>query len=273
MLFILLLDMLVHKLHGSHSGHGHSHGSAAESAAVTYNSGFRSTSTAAIDAESKPLLRDSGSKQSTGYMEVSPTSSDAVVMSGTHKGTACAHTQMEQTQGLSQTDKAALKTVGYNVVLGLALHNIPEGIAVFVSALADPTIGYGIFLAVALHNVPLGAAVGLTFHAATGSKWRGFLWATFVGMVQPAAALFAWFVLKDSLSPAAYGTIFAFTAGIMLFVSLNDMFASALKMASSAGVAVGAFLLGMFVMAGSMLVVHHALPHGHGHSHGNHTEE
>lgn len=52
----------------------------------------------------------------------------------------------------------------------MAIHNFPEGIAVFMSALIDVNLGIALAIAVALHNIPEGIAISSPIYYATKSK-------------------------------------------------------------------------------------------------------
>lgn len=59
--------------------------------------------------------------------------------------------------------------------LAIAIHNFPEGLATFASAITDPTLGLSIAIAIALHNIPEGISVAVPLYYATGSKKKPFL--------------------------------------------------------------------------------------------------
>ena len=112
-----------------------------------------------------------------------------------------------------------LKT-GLFVALGIGVHNFPEGMASLVGALEDPLLGVAIAAAIALHNIPEGLAVAAPVCAATGSRSKALLWS---GLAEPAGALVAAVVLTPILSPAVLGYVLAFVAGIMVFISLDEL--------------------------------------------------
>jgi zinc transporter, ZIP family len=71
----------------------------------------------------------------------------------------------------------------------MALHNIPEGLAVGTSYMAQPRFGLLLALAIALHNIPEGMAVAGPFRVCGLSRWKCILWATASGISEPAGAL------------------------------------------------------------------------------------
>ncbi len=60
--------------------------------------------------------------------------------------------------------------MGIVSAIAIGIHNFPEGLATFVSALQDASIAIPIVIAIALHNIPEGIAVSVPIYHATGSK-------------------------------------------------------------------------------------------------------
>jgi ZIP family zinc transporter len=156
--------------------------------------------------------------------------------------------ERHRTEGAGQ--EGLLKT-GLLVALGIGIHNFPEGMATFAGAMQDVSLGVAIAGAIALHNIPEGLAVSAPVYAATGSRSKAFLWSFLAGVAEPAGAAVAALVLLPFLSDAVLGLMLAAVAGIMVFISLDEL----LPVARSFGqehlsiVGVG---LGMAVMAASL---------------------
>jgi ZIP family zinc transporter len=115
-----------------------------------------------------------------------------------------------------------LKT-GLFVALGLGIHNFPEGMATFVTALSDPELGVAIAIAIAIHNIPEGLAVSAPVYAATGSRKKAFWWSFLSGVAEPAGASVAALVLMPFLTPAVLGLVLSSVAGIMVFISIDEL--------------------------------------------------
>ena len=119
---------------------------------------------------------------------------------------------------LSDPADPKLLRLGLFVALGVGIHNLPEGMATFAGALADPNLGLAIAVAIALHNIPEGLAVAAPIYAATGSRGRAFLWSFLSGVAEPVGAGLAALVLL----PFLQGPVLA---GV---VALNSMYPSPL---------------------------------------------
>ena len=66
--------------------------------------------------------------------------------------------------------------MGLFTAIAIAVHNFPEGLATFISALQEPSIAIPIVIAIAIHNIPEGIAVSVPIYQATGSKKKAFLY-------------------------------------------------------------------------------------------------
>lgn len=160
-------------------------------------------------------------------------------------------------QGVEDMDKnkKSLKRTGIVVALSIAIHNFPEGIATFTSALGSLDVAIPITIAIAIHNIPEGIAVAVPIYHATGSRKKAF-WLSFAsGLAEPFGALIAYLFLMQFWTPAMNGIILAAVSGIMVFISLDELLPSAEKygkhhisiMGLVAGMAVMAFSLYLFV--------------------------
>jgi zinc transporter, ZIP family len=116
-----------------------------------------------------------------------------------------------------------LMKAGVLVALGIGIHNFPEGMAAFVGALEDPSLGVAIAVAIAIHNIPEGLAVAAPIYAATGSRKRAFVYSFLSGVAEPIGAGIAAVVLMNILTSAVLGYILAGVAGIMVFISLDEL--------------------------------------------------
>lgn len=158
-----------------------------------------------------------------------------------------------QPQQIPATDSNLMK-MGIFAALAIGIHNFPEGIATFASALKDPTLGISIAIAIAIHNIPEGIAVSVPVYYATGSKRKAFKLSFLSGLSEPLGALAAYLVLMPFLNDLIFGIIFAAVAGIMVFISLDELLPAAKKY-EEAHTSIYGLILGMFVMAISLLLV------------------
>jgi len=147
-------------------------------------------------------------------------------------------------------ERSLLKT-GLFVALGVGIHNFPEGMATFAGTLQDIHLGTAIAVAIAIHNIPEGIAVSAPIYAATGERRRAFLWSFLSGVAEPLGAALAALVLFPFLSEAILGVMLSAVAGIMTFISLDELVPVSRSFGEEHASIVGV-ILGMAVMAGSL---------------------
>ncbi len=161
------------------------------------------------------------------------------------------HINTEMVDG--DVSKSKISKVAFMTAIALAVHNFPEGLAVFFSTLENVNIGIALGVAILLHNIPEGISVALPIYHTTGSKKKAFLIATFSGLVEPLGAICAYFVLAPVLSPALIGACMAATAGIMVYIALDELLPMAKEYDNQHSSIVAVFL-GMAVIALSSLI-------------------
>lgn len=149
-------------------------------------------------------------------------------------------------------DRQLLK-MGTFTALAIAIHNFPEGIATFTSALQDPALGIAIAIAIAIHNIPEGIAVSVPVYFATGDKKKAFKLSFLSGLSEPVGAIVAYLFLMPYLNDTMFGIIFAAVAGIMIFISLDELLPAAKKY-DEAHTSIYGLIGGMAVMAISLLL-------------------
>jgi len=164
------------------------------------------------------------------------------------------HHHPETENGRDAAVKNRLLKTGMFVALGLGIHNFPEGMASFATALSDPQLGIAIAIAIAIHNIPEGLAVSAPVYAATGSRSKAFWWSFLSGVAEPVGALLAAVVLLPFLNDAMLGGLFSAVAGIMVFISIDEL----LPLSRAYGeehLSIVGIVLGMAVMSLSLWVL------------------
>lgn len=157
----------------------------------------------------------------------------------------------------SETKKDAhgenLKRMGIVTALTLGIHNFPEGMATFTSALKDPQLGVAIAVAIAIHNIPEGIATSLPIYFSGGSRKKAFAISFLSGMTEPVGAVIGYLLLRPFFNDFTFGIIFGMIAGIMVFISLEELLPMAHEYEKSKITIVGV-VGGMAVMALSLLI-------------------
>ena len=146
-----------------------------------------------------------------------------------------------------------LMRMGVFTALAIAIHNFPEGLATFVSALQEPSVAIPIVVAIAIHNIPEGIAVSVPIYQATGSRSKAFAYSFLSGLAEPLGALLGWLVLRPIMSDTVFGLLFAGVAGIMVFISFDELLPAAREYGEH-HLSIYDLISGMVVMAISLLL-------------------
>jgi ZIP family zinc transporter len=162
---------------------------------------------------------------------------------------------VQPVDSLSVEQKSNLRRAGILIALGIAIHNFPEGLAVFSGAVTgDRTFGILIAVAIALHNIPEGISVSVPISEATGNRRRAFLYSFLAGLAEPVGAIIGYAVLFAFLTPSLIYSLLAFSAGIMVYISLDEILPTAQLYGRQHFVILGV-LAGMLVMAISIFLL------------------
>ncbi len=152
-----------------------------------------------------------------------------------------------------QKANCGLKRMGFMTALAIGIHNFPEGLATFTSALKDPHLGIAIAVAIAIHNIPEGIATSAPIYFATADRRKAFYISFLSGMTEPIGALIGYFALRPFFNDFVFGALFALVAGIMVFISIEELLPMAREIEKSRITIIGA-VIGMMIMAASLLL-------------------
>lgn len=153
-----------------------------------------------------------------------------------------------------------LLRMGIFTALAIGIHNFPEGMATFLSALQDPALGIAIAIAIALHNIPEGISVSVPIFYATGSRKKAFLFSLLSGMAEPIGAVIGFFLInlflgsRGFIPPQIMGILFASVAGIMVYISLDELLPTSRAYGKGHDSLIG-LVSGMLLMAISLLLI------------------
>ncbi len=156
------------------------------------------------------------------------------------------HTDDANKQGLHRT--------GLMLALAIGIHNFPEGLATFTSALTNLEIAIPIVFAIAIHNIPEGIAVSVPIYHATGSRKKAFVYSFLSGMAEPIGALVGFLFLMPIWSPTLNAALLAFVSGIMIYISFDELLPGMEKYGHHHLGLIGV-VIGFAVMAGSLILL------------------
>jgi len=127
------------------------------------------------------------------------------------------HSHLVHEHGLDDT--RLVRSV-YLVVIGLILHDVPEGFAMANAFIASPSLGVLVALEIALHNLPEELAMAVPAMALRSTRFLVGA-AVLSALAEPLGAVIG--LLAVSVSPGLNGNFMAFAAGAMLFVSFHEL--------------------------------------------------
>ena len=122
-----------------------------------------------------------------------------------------------------EKQKSSLYQVGIISMLAIILHNIPEGIATFISTTKSTTLGLSMAIAIALHNIPEGISISIPIYYSTKKKTKAFFYTFVSALSEPLGAILTYFFFISFVNPMILGFLFAFIAGVMIFISFSEL--------------------------------------------------
>lgn len=153
----------------------------------------------------------------------------------------------------SSKPSAKLKRTGFMLALAIGIHNFPEGIATFISALDGLDVALPIVIAIAIHNIPEGIAVSVPIYHSTGSRKKALWYSVLTGLAEPVGALFGMLFLLPFWTPSVGAYMLAAVAGIMVYISFDELLPGAEEYGHH-HFAIGGVIVGMIVMAFSLML-------------------
>ncbi len=150
-------------------------------------------------------------------------------------------------------EQKKLMRMGLFTALAIGIHNFPEGLATFTAALSDPNVGIAIGIAIAIHNIPEGIAVSVPIYYATNNRKKAFWYSFASGVSEPVGAFIGYLILMPIMNDMVFGCVFAAVAGIMVFISLDELLPAAEEFGEH-HLSVYGLVVGMVVMALSLLL-------------------
>ncbi|MEJ6949890.1 zinc transporter ZupT [Natronospora cellulosivora (SeqCode)] len=153
-----------------------------------------------------------------------------------------------------EEEKSEILSAGLMTAIGIAIHNFPEGVIVFISAVHDIRLGIALTIAIALHNIPEGFSIGMPILYATEDKKKTFFYSLAAGLAEPIGALLVVLFFGPFLTDYIVHLALGFVAGIMVFISFDELLPLSFKDSDPHSVVLG-IIAGMFVMFATLIFV------------------
>lgn len=154
---------------------------------------------------------------------------------------------------IENNKKSSLRKMSILTTVAIAIHNFPEGMVTFASTLSDIKLGIMIAFAIAIHNIPEGIATALPIFFSSGNRKKAFILSAISGVTEPIGAILGYTILKPFLDETMMGILFGVIAGIMMFISLEELLPMAREYEKSK-LTIITVVIGMVVMALSLIM-------------------
>jgi ZIP family zinc transporter len=125
--------------------------------------------------------------------------------------------------GKADSQSSRVYHAGVMTTLGIALHNLPEGLTVAFVSLQDLRAGIPVAIAIAIHNIPEGFACSMPLYCGANERKKAVIASFAAGMTEPLGALVAILILYPFLTEYNLAALMALVAGIMVFISLDEL--------------------------------------------------
>lgn len=129
----------------------------------------------------------------------------------------------------SHHGNSSIKKIGLLSLILITLHNFPEGMAVYSVAMESINLSWTLVLAIGLHNIPEGIVIAAPLYFATGSKTKTILITTLSALAEPVGGLIGYHFFKYLFVDLTLGIVFCFIAGVMIFLSIDQLLPEARK--------------------------------------------
>lgn len=144
-------------------------------------------------------------------------------------------------------DNKGLYKIGIISMVAIILHNIPEGIATFITSTNNLSLGITLTIAIALHNIPEGISIAIPIYHSTGNKLKAIMYALLSGMSEVVGSILAYLFLAPFINDHIMAALYAIIAGIMIHISVYELIPGAYK-DSTLKTIIKFFLIGTIVM-------------------------
>ena len=134
----------------------------------------------------------------------------------------------------SKIDKIGLKNnnlykLGILNMIALMLHNLPEGMATFLSSYNNVSLGIKLSIAIMLHNIPEGISIAIPLYYSTNNKILAIKYTMISGLAEPLGAIISFLLFRNIINSINISIILIIVSGIMIFLSINKILHEALK--------------------------------------------
>ena len=149
---------------------------------------------------------------------------------------------------IEKNSKNGLKLykLGIITMIVIILHNIPEGIATYITSTNNIKLGLTLTIAIALHNIPEGISISIPIYYSTNSKFKSFIYTVISGISEPLGAVIAYIFLSKYINDNILGIIYSCIGGMMINIAINELYKESISYNKKNTIIY--FIIGSFIM-------------------------
>lgn len=147
----------------------------------------------------------------------------------------------------NKTNNKSLYRIGIISMIAIIIHNIPEGIATFITSSSNFKLGITLTIAIALHNIPEGISISVPIYHSTGNRKKAFFYSLISGMSEVAGSILAYVFLTPFMNKHIMASLYAIIAGIMIHISIYELLAESYKQSTLKNI-IKYFVFGLSIM-------------------------
>jgi ZIP family zinc transporter len=143
---------------------------------------------------------------------------------------------MEKTldNGFSNTvgkESKNLNRTGWIVLIAIAIHNLPEGMAIGSGGFLDSSRGIALALLIAIHNIPEGMSISCPLIAGGCSKFKGIMLSAISGVSTILGGVIGFLI--SGITPLISAICVIFAGGAMIYVTFGELLPQSIKLNAS----------------------------------------
>lgn len=132
------------------------------------------------------------------------------------------------TAAVQAVDKKSLLKAGLIMLLAIAFHNLPEGMAIGASGASNSQTGILVAIIIAVHNIPEGMAISAPLASGGVKGWKTILLTALAGAATVVGALIG--LAVGGISRLASGICMGLAGGAMLYVTFCEILPQSILM-------------------------------------------
>lgn len=132
------------------------------------------------------------------------------------------------TAAVQAVDKKSLLKAGLIMLLAIAFHNLPEGMAIGASGASNSQTGILVAIIIAVHNIPEGMAISAPLASGGVKGWKTILLTALAGAATVVGALIG--LAVGGISQLASGICMGLAGGAMLYVTFCEILPQSILM-------------------------------------------